>query len=250
MFPPQSFQTVDIGVVLFLVLIEALLSADNALVLALMVRHLDKADQKKALFYGLGGAFLYRFVAILMARAALMLWWLQGLGALYLVWVALKHFRTKLPGGEPLEIKPRPLWHTVIAVETANMAFAIDSLLAGVAMIRSASKIWVVFAGAAIGIVLLRFAANVFIKIMAKYPMLDDVAYTLVGWVGVKLVFATFRTFGMGHPASLAARIPEMPDLIFWTVLLGITAIGSTLAVRRDRLMTELAGSPEIGIDL
>ncbi|MCJ2389054.1 hypothetical protein HZI63_09385, partial [Limosilactobacillus fermentum] len=52
------------GLIGTLVLMEGLLSADNALVLAVMVRHLPVKQRKKALFYGLLGAYAFRFVAI------------------------------------------------------------------------------------------------------------------------------------------------------------------------------------------
>jgi len=232
MIGSQTFQTSDIAVVGFLVLLEALLSADNALIMAIMVRHLPKPDQKRALFYGLGGAFLFRFIAILLAKQVLLLWWLQAVGAIYLLAMPIKHFLTK---NELAEIKARggSFWATVIAVDLVDIAFAIDSVLAGVAMIRSQSKIWVVFTGAAIGIVLLRFAANQFIKLLAKYPMMDDVAYLLVGWVGVKLCFTAVHNFGEALPGRLPFEAHEMTDLVFWAVMGLIAGIGTFRATRK-----------------
>jgi len=225
MLPTQTFQPIDLGVVLFLVLLEALLSADNALVLAIMVRHLPKADRKRALFYGLGGALVFRFVAILLARQVLALWWLQALGAAYLLFIPAKHFLSKHRKSE--SVKPgAAFWPTVIAVELSDFAFAIDSVLAGVGVIRSAAKIWVVFVGAAIGIVLLRFAANLFIKLLAKYPILDDVAYLLVAWVGVKLCFTSAHNAGV-------SGIEDMTDLVFWSGMFLIGLIGTLMALKK-----------------
>lgn len=232
MIAAQTFQTSDLAVVGFLVLLEALLSADNALILAIMVRHLPQADQKRALFYGLGGAFVFRFIAILLARQVLALWWLQVIGALYLLAMPVKHFRGKDSHSE-VKVKETSFWGTVIAVELADIAFAIDSVLAGVAMIRSQSKIWVVFCGAAIGIILLRFAANQFIRLLAKYPMMDDVAYILVGWVGVKLCFTSVHNFSEQFPSALPFKPAEMTDLVFWTVMGLIAVIGTFRATRK-----------------
>src|SRR4051794_36194650 len=92
MFLGQSFQTGDIASVVALVLLEGLLSADNALVLAIMVRHLPKQQQQRALLYGLVGAFVFRLVAILLASFVLKLWWLQAIGAAYLLYLPFKHF--------------------------------------------------------------------------------------------------------------------------------------------------------------
>lgn len=229
----QTFQTSDLAGVGALVVLEALLSADNALVLAIMVRHLPKDLRQKALLYGLGGAFVFRFIAILFASVVLQQWWLQAIGAGYLLFLPIKHFikAHKESGGK--EVKPvgQGFWPTVIAVELTDIAFAVDSVLAGVTFIdNKQDKIWVVYLGALIGIVLLRFAAGMFIRLLEKYPVLDHVAYVLVGWVGVKLAFLAGHTYDHYHPGSLQFHIPEMPVAVFWGVLLGIALIGSWLA--------------------
>src|SRR5687768_9267791 len=108
----QNFQLGDTGTVAFLVLLEALLSADNALVLAIMVRHLPKEQQKQALLYGLGGAFVLRTAAILLAAFIINFWWLQLIGAVYLLYLAIKHF---IEHGKPVEEggKKMGFWATV-----------------------------------------------------------------------------------------------------------------------------------------
>jgi len=228
----QTFRPTDLAGVAALVVLEALLSADNALVLAIMVRHLPKDEQKRALFYGLGGAFIFRLLAILFAAVVLKQWWLQGIGALYLLVVPIKHFLKKR---DAQDAKPvgAPFWPTVLAVEATDIAFAVDSVLAGVTFVDNRTeKLWVVYFGAIIGIVLLRFAANLFIKLLEKYPVLDHVAYALVAWVGVKLLFLTVNSFEAQYPNRLPFDFPEMPTLVFWSVLVVIAAGGAYLAKR------------------
>ena len=88
----QVFAVKDLATVGFLVVLEALLSADNALILAIIVRHLPKDEQKKALMYGIWGAFALRLMAIVFASSLISYWWLQGIGSLYLLWLPIKHF--------------------------------------------------------------------------------------------------------------------------------------------------------------
>src|SRR5439155_10457743 len=78
--------------VLWLVFLEGLLSADNALVLAMMVRHLPKDEQKRALRYGIWAAFVFRAIAVGMAKALLAFWFLKVLGGVYLLYLAIAHF--------------------------------------------------------------------------------------------------------------------------------------------------------------
>src|SRR3954447_15595973 len=87
------------GTVLWLVFLEGLLSADNALVLAMMVRHLPKLEQKRALRYGIWGAFAFRVVAVLMAKILLNFWYLKVVGGLYLLYLAVAHVWSRAGGG-------------------------------------------------------------------------------------------------------------------------------------------------------
>ena len=74
-----------------LVVLEGLLSADNALVLAVMVRHLPKPQQKRALRYGMLGAFVFRLIAVVFASTLLQYWILKVLGGVYLLYIAISH---------------------------------------------------------------------------------------------------------------------------------------------------------------
>lgn len=231
----QTFQPGDLANVLALTVLEGLLSADNALVLAIMVRHLPKHQQQKALLYGLVGAFAFRLVAILLAGYVLQLWWLQAIGAAYLLFLPIKHFAQNR-GGPDAKPVGAGFWMTVIAVDVADIAFAIDSVLAGVAFVNNPSKLWVVYLGAVIGIVLLRFAAGAFIRLLEKYPVLDHVAYLLVGWVGIKLAMLAAHSFHAVNPSAPA--ITEMPPFIFWFGLIAIAVGGGFFALKNPETKT------------
>lgn len=239
-FPAQIFEYGDIAVIAMLILLEGLLSADNALVLALMVKHLPKEQQAKALTYGLGGAFVFRAIAIGLATFIMKLWWLQAIGAGYLIWMMVKHFWSNKDHHEEKEVGHKAdkagFWKTVMLVELADIAFAVDSVLAGVALAKAStkqvfeSKLWVVYAGAVIGIILLRYAAKFFLKLLDKYPTLEHLAYALVGWAGIKLLVMA------GHHFTAETKpgfmIPEMEPAVFWSVLLLILIGGIWHAAR------------------
>lgn len=199
---------VEYGVVLVvLVVLEGLLAADNAMVMAVMVRELPHEKQKKALFYGLLGAFILRFGALFAISLLANIWQVQAVGAAYLVFLAL-HFLVRKYVVKKAEVhekeqKASPnFWWTVVKVELSDLAFAIDSILAGVAFAITLTPTgWatiggmdigqfvVVFLGGFIGVVIMRFAANGFIKLLAARPGLETGAFLIVGWVGVKSLF-------------------------------------------------------------
>lgn len=236
----QTFEIADLASVAALIVLEGLLSADNALVLAVMVKHLKKDEQKRALLYGLGGAFAFRLVAILGAGYVLKLWQLQAVGAAYLLFVPVKHFwlayKHRDSDDKQVNAKSLSFWRTVIAVEITDIAFAVDSVLAGVTFVgNKQEKIWVVYFGAIIGIVLLRFAAGFFVRLLDRFPVLDHVAYAIVAWVGVKLSMIAAHTFDKNNPGAMSVHIPEMSKGLFWGVLLAIAGIGAFIAYKNER---------------
>lgn len=248
MFVPQTFSPGDLGAIGFLILLEGLLSADNALVLAIMVKHLPDKLQKKALLYGLGGAFVFRFLAIIFATFILNLWWLQLVGAAYLLWLPIKHFIHKAGEASAKPLKQRGFWQTVIAVELTDIAFAVDSVLAAVGTVSAKDKVWVVYLGAILGIILLRFAAGVFIGVLRKYPDLEHLAFLLVGWVAVKLFLFAGHSYEKWwetnqHWPHIPFAIPEMPTAVFWGVMT-VLIVGGTLYALRHRAPDPLEPEP------
>src|SRR5437763_3895385 len=143
-----------------LVLLEGLLSADNALVLAVMILGLPRLDQKKALRYGLVGAFAFRIAATLLATYLIRIEWVKLLGGLYLLYLSYQHFFRSGAADERARPKPAQpwcglsaLWGTVVKVELVNIAFSVDSILVAVAM---STKTWVVLSGGLLGIIAIR----------------------------------------------------------------------------------------------
>ena len=87
----------DVLTIATIALLEGLLSVDNALVLAIMVKHLPPVQRRKALMYGMAGAFAFRLVALVGASYLMHLTWVKMLGGGYLLYLAMKHmfFATK-----------------------------------------------------------------------------------------------------------------------------------------------------------
>ncbi len=173
-----------------LIILEGLLSADNALVLAIMVKHLPKSQQKKALFYGILGAYLFRFIAIGLGTYLITIWWVKAAGALYLLWMALQFFLKKKT--EEQEEAPKEVhgfWRTVLAVEIMDIAFSIDSVLAAFGV---SDQIWVLYLGGIFGVMMMRGVAQIFLTLIDRYPGLETTAYIIIGIIGAKMMASVF----------------------------------------------------------
>ncbi len=189
-----------------LILIESLLSVDNAAVLAIMVLKLPEHQRGKALKYGIVGAYIFRGVCLLLASYLVKIWWLKGLGGLYLIYLAshwwlskLKHKTNKPPANidEKRFLKRMfgrmgVFWTTVISIEIMDLAFSLDNVFAAVAF---SDNILIILAGVFIGILAMRFVAQFFVKLMEKYPFLEACAFSIIGLLGIKLSLSFYEHF-------------------------------------------------------
>jgi YkoY family integral membrane protein len=197
------FEASDLVTIGLLIALEGLLSADNAMVLAVLVLGLPKSQQRQALRYGILGAFVFRGLATLFAVYLIQFGWVKLAGAAYLLYLAVHHFMQH--GGEEARRTPpkaRPMlglsafWATVTKVELTDIVFAIDSILVAVAM---SSKTWVILTGGVLGIVAMRLVIGQFLAIIERYPALVDGAFIIIAWVGTKLVVEYLHGAGYVH---------------------------------------------------
>jgi YkoY family integral membrane protein len=262
----QTFQPHDLLIILVLIVLEGVLSIDNALVLALLARRLPQRLQKKALTYGLLGALLLRLITVALASALLRWRWVKLLGGAYLIYIALKHLlfekepeRVRMgPDGLPISeeqlaqelfhethgvgIEYEPIesthslgfWHAVGVIELTDLAFAIDSILAAIALVGPPPpgwpagtlhpKLWVVVTGGMLGVFLMRVAAVVFIRLLESFPRFELSAYLLVLVIGLKLIAdwwfnAYTERLDFHDPSSVAFWV-------FWVLMLICFGVG------------------------
>lgn len=222
--------TSDLVTILLLVLLEGVLSADNAMVLAIRVLSLPKELQTKALRYGMASAFTFRAAATAAAAYLIALGWVKLVGGLYLLYLPFQHFSQH--SGENGEsrhaIKPAepwlglsPFWATVVKVELTDIVFAIDSILVAVAV---SDKLWVVITGGILGILMMRMVIGKLLGLIRRYPVLVDGAFVIIAWVGLKLLLEYGHSLGYIH-----FEIPKWFSLGLIVVIFG----GSYLYARK-----------------
>lgn len=195
--------TSDLVTIALLVLLEGILSADNAMVLAIRVLSLPKHQQIKALRYGMLSAFTFRATATALAAYLIALGWVKLVGGLYLLYLPFQHFRGHGGGESRHAVKPAepwlglsPFWGTVVKVELTDIVFAIDSILVAVAV---SDKLWVVITGGILGIVMMRLVIGRLLSLIRRYPVLVDGAFVIIAWVGIKLLLEYGHSLGYIH---------------------------------------------------
>ncbi|MCC6700797.1 MAG: DUF475 domain-containing protein [Fluviicola sp.] len=193
--------------ILGILLLEIILSFDNAAVLATMVKDLPKEQQAKALKYGILGAYLFRGIALILVESIMSIWWLKPIGGAYLLFMAIKHFTARNIqeeiDDEVEETKKSFLyrytvgvlgvfWSTVLAVEFMDIVFSIDNIFAVVAY---SDNIILICIGVFTGILAMRYVAKYFVILMEKFPFLEKSAFLVIGILGIKLCLSLLVHF-------------------------------------------------------
>jgi len=223
---PSDFVTIGL-----LVALEGLLSADNAIVLAILVNGLPRQQRAKALNYGIGGAIAFRSLATLLAVYLIQVSWVKLAGAAYLLYLTYQHFSSR-GGGEtgraPAQATPwlglSAFWTTVVKVEMTDIVFAIDSILVAVAM---SPKRWVILTGGILGIVMMRQVTRRLTSLIERYPALVDGAYVIIAWVGIKLMLEYLHA-----ERYIALEIPKWLSLV---LIVGIFGASFLYARTREK---------------
>jgi len=196
----------SVAIIFNLIIIESLLSVDNAAVLATMVMDLPQKERDKALKYGIWGAYIFRGLAMVFAAFLIKIWWLKPLGGLYLLYLVYDWYKGKQTEEKEDDLVDKQsnwlyratvgtignFWATVCLVELMDMAFSIDNVFAAVAF---TPNIILVCIGVFIGILAMRFIAQWFVKLMEKYSFLETAAFVVIGILGIKLVLSLYEHF-------------------------------------------------------
>lgn len=220
-FDLHNWQTVitspnDWLLILSLVIMECLLSVDNSIVLAAQAHTLpQRKQQEEALFYGIWGAFIFRFLVIGIGTYLINLVWIKVLGSLYLVYMSWRFFHEKITKKKKkihlFRIKGlSPVWQVVISVEFTDIMFSLDSVLT---LIAVSNNPVIILIGSIVGIVAMRGVAELIMDLMNKIPELEPMAYILIFFIAAKLFL------------SIPAIDIEIPTSIFTLVLVIAFAI-------------------------
>ncbi len=217
----QTYGTTEFLAISTLAMLEGLLSVDNSLVLAILVKPLPKAQRKKALTYGIVGAFVFRFIALIFAVYLAHFVAFKFIGGGYLIYLAVKHMfflSEHHEHNQNLPVGAKSFWKIILLVELTDIAFSIDSITTAVAMSNKITVLWI---GGIMGIIALRYAATFFVHLLERFPKLEDLAYQIIFFVGIKLFLEGFHF--------------EMEKRSFWLTMGVICIIGISLIVKDNK---------------
>jgi YkoY family integral membrane protein len=239
----QTFAPEDLAIIGILCVLEIVLSFDNALVLGVLAQRLPPFQRRKALTYGLAGALAFRLAAVAAAQYVMQWSFFKVVGGAYLIYLGARHFvgetgtavPAKLPS-PPAAVRPTGcdtsrrearFWPTVGAIELTDVAFAVDSVLAAIALVRGPDKLWLVVMGGMLGVLAMRCAAYSLIALLERFPRFEVSAYLLVSVIGVKLFVEWLRELNPDWQRQLDFHDASGPAFwVFWLSIVASLAVG------------------------
>ena len=183
----EFLQTAEFWIGLFnIILINILLSGDNAVVIALAARNLPPREKKLAILYGSGAAVLLRVVLTVVAAKLLELPYLQIIGGLLLLWIGIQLLAEEEDEGEGEAKEHANLRSAIITILIADLVMSLDNVI-GVAAAAKGSMILLIL-GLAISIPLIVFSSNLMMSLMSRFPVIITLGAALIGWVSGEAV--------------------------------------------------------------
>jgi YkoY family integral membrane protein len=243
-----TIETYDFLVIGMLVVLEGLLSADNAMVLAVLALGLPKAQRKRALRYGIFGAFAFRSLALLFGLYLINVSLVKLAGAIYLLYLPFRHFsgeqqeegRRAIPPAKPW-LGLTAFWATVLKVELTDIIFAVDSIVVAVAM---SQKTWVVLTGGILGIIAMRLVIGQLLAVVERYPILVDGAFVIIAWVGARLLLQYFHQIGW-----ISWEVPEWLGYGLIVAIFVVALVWARIDERRRGAAAKAGGGLEARSD-
>ena len=198
-----------------LVILELVLSADNAIALASITKRLNSLKQQRlALNIGIAISLLLRIIVILGAQIILRFWFIKIIAGIYLIYLFIN--KAFVSSDQLLNSKDNnvddlfKLIQTIFLLAFTDLAFSIDSIAAAVAI---SDQLLLVITGAFIGVIALRFTSGLFIKWLEEYVRLEIAGYIAVGIIGIRLLLSTIYP---SFVSSELALFVIMALIFFW----------------------------------
>lgn len=163
-----------------IILVNIVLSGDNAVVIALAARSLPPKQQTLAVFWGAGAAVVMRIILTVVAVELLKWPWLKLVGAVLLLWIAVKLLIPE-EGGESGVESSDNLWAAIKTILIADLVMSLDNVIAVAAAAKGSLTLLIL--GLAISIPLVIFGATMLMKLMDRWPIIITIGAGLLGWV-------------------------------------------------------------------
>ncbi|MEK8129688.1 TerC family protein [Paenibacillus filicis] len=176
------------GLLLFfeIMLINIVLSGDNAVVIALASKNLPAAQRKQAIWWGAFGAIGLRVVLTIVAVYVLNIPYIQGVGSLLLLWIAIKLLVDDEGHADVKEAST--LGKAIGTIILADLVMSLDNVLAIAA--KAKGEIGIIILGIGLSIPIIIWGSNLVVKLLKRFPLLVFLGAGILGYTAGEMFLA------------------------------------------------------------
>lgn len=170
---------------LSIIIINFVLSGDNAFVIAMAVRALSGRQRMKGIAFGVGAAVILRIVLTFFAARLLQIEYIKFIGGAVIIWIALRLLVEGAPE-DKFQRQAKTLWPAIWIIVVADVTMSIDNVLAIAA--TSKGNLFLLIFGLGLSIPIVIFASTLLAKLMDKYPIILYIGAAILGQVGGEMM--------------------------------------------------------------
>jgi YjbE family integral membrane protein len=207
-----------------IVLVDLILGGDNAVVIAMAVRALPKAQRMRGIAIGAGGAVVLRVAATFFAARMLQTRFIQLLGGILIVWIAIKLFSGAESSDDPIQ-EPRTFWRSVGYIVVADITMSTDNVLAVAAASHGSLPLLTFGLGLSIPFVVV--ASNILTRLMDRYSWIIYLGAAILGRVGAEMILTDAYTTSVWRPSNVVRYAIEAMAVV------GVLIAGRMLTKRQ-----------------
>ena len=213
----------SIIVLLKLILIDIVLSGDNAVVIAMAARNVPEVNQKKAIFWGTFGAVALRLIFAAVIIHVLNIPYLTLAGGLLLIYIAIK----LLSGGEDGHKEGgTTVWSAVKTIIIADAVMSLDNVLALAGAAHG--SFFAIFIGVLVSIPIIVFASQLILKGMEKFPIIVYIGTGILAWTAGGMI--------VEEPALEKVMLNDFHFLVPTAITVLSLGVGYLLSKRKVKL--------------
>ncbi len=218
------------------IMVNVLLSGDNAVVIALAARSLPPHQQKKAIVWGSVAAIAMRIVLTIVAVALLKLPYLKIIGGLLLFWIAVQLLSPEDDDGDKVG-GSNSIWVAIRTILIADLVMSLDNVI-GVAAAARGDQVLVML-GLGISIPLIIFGSTLLLKLMDRFPVIITIGAALLGWVAGEMLITdpSLQDWVATNLSGMQMHLPLIGEISFAQILgaLIVIGIGKFLTMRHEQ---------------
>lgn len=204
----EFIQMIHWGAVFQIILIDILLGGDNAIIIALACRNLEKNQRIKGILWGTAGAIIMRVILIAFAMSLLLIPYLKIIGAILLLWIGVKLL---VPQEEHHEVKASSgIWGAVRTILIADLVMSFDNVIAIAGAAQNTAdghQMFYVIFGLLVSVPIIIWGSALVLKIIDRFPWVVVFGAALLGWIAGSLIVGdvAFKNFFFDGAAAPSA---------------------------------------------